>query len=325
MFLQEVSLKIRKNKILYYIKNFLRQAVPTVFHESALPKKLSSLDKFDKNYVIERVNYYNKLNNHSTLTDHQSISLKKMITIKSPKAYRFDTFEYTRYFKKDLKASFLFGDITTVSEYPTIQKSRPVAGNNTNAILLNLDKKRHFFFINDHKQFLEKKNILIGRAVITQPHRMSFMEMYFNHRMCDVGQVNTKGGNLKWLKPRMSIVEHLDYKFILSLEGNDVATNLKWIMSSNSIAVLRKPVYETWFMEGRLIPDFHYILIKDDYSDLEERLSYFINHPEEAQSIVNNAHQYIKQFSNQEQEDLISLLVLEKYFYYTSQTNKLSI
>jgi hypothetical protein len=194
-----------------------------------------------------------------------------------------------------------------------------------NAILLNLDKKRHFFFIRDHKNFLEKKNKLIGRGVITQPHRIRFMEMYFNHPLCDLGQVNTKGGNVTWLKPKISINSHLEYKFILSLEGNDVATNLKWIMSSSSIAVMSKPKYETWFMEGRLVPDFHYILIKDDYSDLEERLQYYIRYPEEAQLIVNNANQYVRQFLNSEQEDLIALLVLEKYFYYTLQVDNFSI
>jgi len=72
----------------------------------------------------------------------------------------------------------------------------------------------------------------------------------------------------------MTIDEQLEYKFILSLEGNDVATNLKWIMSSNSLAFMPRPKYETWFMEGNLVPNHHYILIKDDYSDLEERLKY---------------------------------------------------
>ena len=39
----------------------------------------------------------------------------------------------------------------------------------------------------------------------------------------------------------LTIREHLDYKFIMALEGNDVASNLKWVMSSNSIAVMTRP------------------------------------------------------------------------------------
>ncbi|MCE7038729.1 glycosyltransferase family 90 protein, partial [Dyadobacter sp. CY312] len=155
-----------------------------------------------------------------------------------------------------------------------------------------------------------------------QPHRVRFMEMYFGHPLCDLGQVNRVGGNPDWLKPKISVIDHLQNKFILSLEGNDVATNLKWIMSSNSIAVMPTPKYETWFMEGNLIPDFHFICIKRDYSDLVEKLRYYIEHPREAQNIVTNANAYVKQFMNGELEDIISLLVLQKYFYCTNQLSE---
>jgi hypothetical protein len=90
-------------------------------------------------------------------------------------------------------------------------------------------------------------------------------------------------------------------------------------MSSQSLAVMPLPKYETWFMEAKLIPDYHYLLIKDDYSDLDERMEYYINHPEKALEIIRNAHIYIEQFRMRRREDLILLLVLEKYFYRTNQ------
>ena len=40
---------------------------------------------------------------------------------------------------------------------------------------------------------------------------------------------------------KVSIDYHLKHKFILCIEGNDVASNLKWVMSSNSVAVMPKP------------------------------------------------------------------------------------
>ena len=105
----------------------------------------------------------------------------------------------------------------------------------------------------------------------------------------------------------------------MALEGNDVASNLKWVMSSNSVAVMPRPVYETWFMEGRLIPNFHYIEIKPDYSDLIERIEYYNNHIDEVKAIIKNANEYVRQFRNKKQEDLISLLVMKKYFEETGQ------
>lgn len=76
----------------------------------------------------------------------------------------------------------------------------------------------------------------------------------------------------------------------MALEDNDVASNLKWIMSSNSVAVMPKPRFETWFMEERLIPNYHYIEIRSDYSDLPEKIDCYSEHPSEAKAIALNAN-----------------------------------
>ena len=91
-----------------------------------------------------------------------------------------------------------------------------------------------------------------------------------------------------------------------------MATNLKWIMSSNSIAVMPKPTLETWFMEGKLEGGKHYIEIRPDYSDVEEQLNYYINNPDKCLEIIQNAHNFVQQFQNKKVEDLCSLLVLQK-------------
>jgi uncharacterized membrane protein len=72
-------------------------------------------------------------------------------------------------------------------------------------------------------------------------------------------------------------------------------------------------------MEGRLIPNVHYVEIKPDFSDLEERLRFYINNPKEALQIIDNAHRFVKQFRDKKREDLIALAVLRKYFQKTSQ------
>lgn len=146
------------------------------------------------------------------------------------------------------------------------------------------------------------------------------MEMYFHHPMCDLGDVSKNTADpAEWRTEKKTINEHLDYKFIMALEGIDVASNLKWVMSSNSIAVMPRPTCETWFMEGTLIPNYHYIEIKPDFSDLEERLNYYIEHVDESLEIINHAHEYVSQFKDKRRENLISLLVLDKYFKMTGQ------
>ena len=117
----------------------------------------------------------------------------------------------------------------------------------------------------------------------------------------------------------MTIGQMLHYKFIACIEGNDVATSLKWVMSSNSVAVMPKPKFETWFMEGTLQSDYHYIEVKDDYSDLIEKVQYYIAHPDEAETIIRHAHEYVAQFRNKRLERATSLLTAERYFMITGQ------
>ncbi|WP_289201193.1 glycosyltransferase, partial [Phocaeicola sartorii] len=59
--------------------------------------------------------------------------------------------------------------------------------------------------------------------------------------------------------------------------------------------------------------------IKDDLSDLEEKLTYYISHPAEAEQIVRHAHEYVAQFLDAKRERLISLLVMDKYLRMTGQ------
>jgi Arabidopsis thaliana protein of unknown function (DUF821). len=315
--IKRLSFKHKNNKLWYYTRNYLRLLLPGACYRNLLSGQLKQIEKVDTEYVLRRVNYYNKLSDEILLPANTTC-IKELKVKKKGKVYIFDTKEYTRYFDPNRFINLLPGDIITVPELPGIVKSRPIKGENANSVILKLDKIRHFLFVNDKKEFVHKKNMLVSRAKAHQPHRQRFLEMYFNHPMCNIGQVN-RNSNLQFVANRLTIDEHLDYKFILCLEGNDVASNLKWVMSSNSLAVMPLPKYETWFMEGTLIPDYHYVLIKDDYSDLEERMNYYIEHTDEALKIIQHAHDYVDQFRNKKREDLISLLVLKKYFEKTGQ------
>ena len=314
----------KNNRMFYWLRNLLRLAVPRCATHRKLQKELRCLDnRADKEYILDRVNYYNKLDTPVSLPDDSPLLGQQRLR-DGHSMYFWDTFEYTRWFCEKFKWHYLFGDITRIPEHPSILKSRPVAGENQNSVLLNLDKVRHFTFLKDTRPFARKwdKFIFLGHIGRKQ-NRIDFLRKFYGHPMATVGMIpNSKDhGHLppEWTHPKISLRKHLDYKFIMALEGNDVASNLKWIMSSNSVAVMPRPTYETWFMEGRLIPDHHYIEIKSDFSDLEERLGYFIAHPEKAEEIVRNANDYITQFLNPARERLISLLVLKKYFRKTNQ------
>lgn len=312
-------------KPIYFVRGFGRYYTPKWMTQRRLQRLLREAEaRPDWEYIRDRVDYYCQLEQLPAppaglkpLAEHRVGSIKS--------AYFFDSYEYTRFFADCLLWHIEPGDITEVPELPSILKSRPAEGERGNSVVLNLDKHRHFMFLKDEIPFREKDDRVIFRANINYTHknhgvRLRFVERYFGHPLCDIG-VSNRGSVVKeeWVKGHISEYDHLSYKFIMCLEGNDVATNLKWVMSSNSLAVMPKPVYETWYMEGRLIPNYHYVAIKPDYSDLEERLQYYIDHPDEAEAIVRHAHEWQAQFFDKRREKLISLLVLARYFERTGQ------
>ena len=70
-------------------------------------------------------------------------------------------------------------------------------------------------------------------------------------------------------------------------------------------------------MEGKLIPGVHYVQLKDDLSDTEEQMEYYLSHPIEMKEIIANANRYVDQFRDPALERQISLLVIQKYFEHT--------
>lgn len=320
------SLKSGKNiKLFYYAANYFRYyAEPKWMYRARLRRLLNAAKKRpDYDYIRQRVDYYCKLSQAFVLPE----GTKRICDYRptGQKVYFFDTFRYSRWFPARSKLSVLPGDIIHVPDVPSVVKSRPLCADNENSVVLKLDRVRHFIFVNDQKPWTAKMNRAIFMGKINKkPERIDFMHKYFGTDICDCGNVDRipYAEHPEWKQPKKTISEHLDYKFIMALEGNDVASNLKWVMSSNSLAVMPRPTCETWFMEGTLIPNYHYVEIMPDFSDLREKMEYYISHPDEAQAIIDHAHEYVAQFKNRQRENLISLLVLDKYFHFASPIHK---
>ncbi|WP_043487512.1 glycosyl transferase family 90 [Halomonas halodenitrificans] len=317
-----VSSRSHKNlhKLSFYSRHAARSLLPTAWfrsHRDSLLRHVERLDDVEKLALCHRVDFYNQCSFPFALPD----AAPRIREFKREKswAYYLDMVSLLRFFPEDFRFLYQFGDVTEVPELPTFLKSRPVAGDNRNSVLLKLNQVRHYYFVRDRIPFDAKLNKVVWRGACHQPHRRRFIEAFHNHSLCDVGDVHRKAEGKPWHREPMSVSEQLRYKYVLSIEGNDVATNLKWIMASNSLCFMTKPKYETWFMEGALVPDYHYVLVKDDYSDLEEKVSYYTSHPDEAKWVIHNANQYVLQFLDSRKELFVSLMVMKKYFESSGQ------
>lgn len=86
----------KNNKFIYMAANMCRKAVPKALYRRRLGRALAELEKReDKDYILRRVDYYNKLDGIAPLPDDAPpVSALKLRNGRS--AYYFDTMEYLR-------------------------------------------------------------------------------------------------------------------------------------------------------------------------------------------------------------------------------------
>ncbi|EDP57751.1 glycosyl transferase family 90 [Vibrio sp. AND4] len=310
---------MKDSKFPYYFSNALSMLIPGFVYRAQAKRLLATLTETEKQYCLERVNYYNKCE-RSFAVNSQEPDYAKIGEFKKTKGwtYFFDTRQVIRYFSPEFAFNYLNGDVTHIPSVPSFIKSRPIHDENHNSVVLKLNQVRHFKFVDDKIRYQDKKDMTAWRGVGFQPHRQTVIHAFYDHPQCNIGQTRPQEGQ-PWEKGFMSIEEQLQYKFLLCIEGNDVATNLKWAMSSNSLVIMSKPKYETWFMEGKLEAGIHYVEVKDDYSDLPEKMDYYLANEQQALAIIENAHQWVEQFKDKHKERLISLMVADKYFNLSQQ------
>ena len=175
--------------------------------------------------------------------------------------------------------------------------------------------------------FDKKIGALIWRGTTTGKetgaNRFNLIKTWFNkHPKINIGFsfiCQMKDAYKKYVKGELPIRGLLKYKYILSVEGNDKDTGINWKLNSNSLVFMAKPSVSSWLMESTLQPNYHYILLKDDFSDLLEKIKWCENNQNKCKEIIKNANRFMKQFKNPAVEANIEKAVIKKYFELTGQ------
>jgi hypothetical protein len=107
--------------------------------------------------------------------------------------------------------------------------------------------------------------------------------------LLDVGMDRQIQG-VELLKDMKSMEDMLEYKMIISLEGNDVSSGLKWQLLSRSVVIMaHPPTFTSWAMEELLEAWVHYVPMDAQGSNAEEMVSWVLEHDEQAQQIAERA------------------------------------
>lgn len=308
-------MKMTIRRVAYYGRGIARFFAPRrIFrHELQNASRIAGVAA-----VRERIDYYCKVTPNTCCSTIRPGGKLGDITIVGQSRYALDLFNATTSLDPSFALDYLFGDITHVPTTPAFVKSRPIAGSNENSILLPLNHFRHFYFPHDPFKIGEKKGTAVWRGSLNNKVRSVAVAKYGSRTDHDIG--HTSAHSLKpYKKQRLGLMDQYRYRYILSLEGNDVATNLKWVMASNSAAVCPPLRYETWFMEGQLVPDVHYVGVEPDLDDLDEKINWYETHPEALERVVKAAHAWVDQFRDWRRQEAIARAVVLKYAQLTDQ------
>ena len=238
----------------------------------------------------------------------------------------------------DKRFSFSRGDVITEDQQNNWTLCKNRCDGNTSSVLLrcfNIDRHWGNYYNKPRDiPFENKKNVVFWRGVSTgssqhfsakewnprPANRFTLVEKWFNKtNQIDVGFSFI---HRDWLKPKYqkyvkgncNTEDFLRYKYILSIEGNDKDSGINWKLNSNSVVFMAKPRVTSWLMETTLIPNKHYILLKDDFSDLYEKLEWCNNNQDKCIEIIKNANAFMQQFANNALEEKLEMDVLNKYF-----------
>jgi hypothetical protein len=308
------TIKRTTAKLFYYARNVMRDIAPQAFFRRRLADHLERAAQSDE-AVRLRLNFYNKLQ-ETFSPSPDAVRIDNLPSTRS--MYYYDLKEFARYFDAGLRLDLEFGDVIGVPKVPSFVKNRPIHADNGNALIMKFNKFRHFHMPADTVAFADKLPAVVWRGDLNNPIRTRFLDAVRDLPFCDAGG-HKPDAPAQYSKPFLSISQHLRHRYIVSLEGNDVATNLKWIMNSNSLCLMPPPTYETWFAESQLEANVHYVPLDPDFADLTDKVSYFEKHPTAAERIVAAANAYCRKFSNEWSEQAISLLALYKYFVLSGQ------
>lgn len=258
--------------------------------------------------AMERVQYY-----HRTTRKFAGWHEEMDFWPKPSCRYGDDFRAYRQYFSPASKIHYCGEPGTLPGDCPTILQSRSIHVVNDKAILFKFGAKEFYPRIRDARRFRDKTSLA---ATAAEGHQRTAQ-----HDGIVRGNVRSDQ-DAAWHRPQKpmdSRKQLLEFKYILFDQSVSSTGNPKWIMSSQSLCMMPQPACETWFMEGCLRPHYHFVPLKRDLSDLEEKIVYYEDHPSEAEEIIENANIYAARFDDAASERLIACLVLVKYLFFSSQ------
>jgi len=123
--------------------------------------------------------------------------------------------------------------------------------------------------------------------------RLSLVRNFWNSSLVDAKFVGKHLLQSKYYAHKLNMSQMLQYKYQIAVEGNDVATGLKWMLFSKSLLFMPPIKFSSWVMESLLEPFVHYIPIHANMSNVEEMVEWANSHPVKSKQIAERGTLFV--------------------------------
>lgn len=103
------------------------------------------------------------------------------------------------------------------------------------------------------------------------------------------------------IKKKIPMDEQVCYKYLININGHTASNRQNWILNSGCLMLSIESLYNdsTW-IDNNLKPWKHYVPIKSDLSDLEEKILWCKSNDDECKQIVKRAKAFAKLYFNRD-------------------------
>jgi hypothetical protein len=154
------------------------------------------------------------------------------------------------------------------------------------------------------KEWKSRKNTLFWRGSASGRDvpsiRTQVVNKLIDNKHADVKYINIDGLNPSNIVAQTHIAEYcdfskfFDYKYLLIVDGNTLASNHQWTFGSGSVPIMITHPDNNWWFKKFLKPMENYVPVKYDLSDLEEKIQWLVDNDDKAEKIAENALKFSK-------------------------------
>jgi hypothetical protein len=125
---------------------------------------------------------------------------------------------------------------------------------------------------------------------------------------------------------KITYKDQLKAKALIVMEGNDLATGLRWSLLSRSVVMMPPPTRTSWAMEEFLQPWVHYIPLNSNLTNVEEMVQWMRDNDQKAHRIAERgtlfAYDLVLHPNSKKDDRAVKQEMLRRYRQYFVPDNR---